>query len=121
MRGHMQQAHRVAWALTHDRWPRPCALHICDNPWCVNPSHIYEGTPADNIRDAVVRGRFKPGRSPGEANPMAKLTAADVASIRAAYVRGSSTAGLAALARRFGVSTSAVHLITSGKKWRCTL
>lgn len=49
-------AHRVAFYLTHGRWPA-VARHSCDNRGCVNPSHIVDGTHADNARDAVDRGR----------------------------------------------------------------
>jgi hypothetical protein len=49
------------------------ALHHCDNPPCVNPAHLYIGSPADNRNDAVVRGRLctvrggRAGRSVEEA------------------------------------------------------
>lgn len=32
-------------------------LHSCDNPPCVNPDHLYEGTVLDNTKDRVNRGR----------------------------------------------------------------
>jgi hypothetical protein len=55
-------AHRVAWILTHGG-PIPQGIyvcHTCDVPACVNPAHLYLGTPTDNARDVVVRGRRKP-------------------------------------------------------------
>lgn len=33
------------------------ALHYCDVPSCINPNHLYAGTPVDNNRDTVVRDR----------------------------------------------------------------
>lgn len=34
-------------------------LHTCHNRRCVNPDHVYEGTPADNGRDKAVAGRSR--------------------------------------------------------------
>ncbi len=39
--------------------PGEVAMHSCDNPPCCNPQHIELGTQAQNIRDMVLRGRWR--------------------------------------------------------------
>lgn len=50
--------HRLAWQfwrgeIPKDRW----VLHRCDNKRCFNPDHLFLGTHADNMMDAVVKKR----------------------------------------------------------------
>lgn len=33
------------------------ACHRCDNPYCVNPEHLFPGTQLDNIHDCMAKGR----------------------------------------------------------------
>lgn len=33
-------------------------LHRCDNPPCINPRHLYKGTPSNNRSDALERDRW---------------------------------------------------------------
>ena len=54
------RAHRTAWELL--RGPIPDdkqVLHHCDVRCCVNPDHLYLGTPQDNTDDRITRGRAR--------------------------------------------------------------
>jgi hypothetical protein len=51
-------AHRVSYALANGGIPDGAQiLHRCDVPGCCNPSHLYAGTPQQNIDDMHNRGR----------------------------------------------------------------
>jgi hypothetical protein len=81
-------------------------LHKCDNPPCVNPEHLFLGTPKDNIADMIAKGR---------ARPFTKLSKENVISIRAGYSSGVS---YRALAEKYRVSEANVRLVAKGKTWR---
>ena len=56
--GRVHKAHRVAYILAFGEVPNGAhVLHSCDNPHCVNPSHLRPGTHTDNMQDKVLRGR----------------------------------------------------------------
>ncbi len=104
------KAHRVAYELLEGPIPEGMMLcHHCDNPKCVNPSHMFIGAAADNNRDCMEKGRH--GCPRGEKHPNSKLSDADVAAIRASNQRGVD------LARLYGVATSTISEILS-YKWR---
>lgn len=81
--------------------------HRCDNRSCVNPDHLFVGTPADNSRDMVRKGR----QARGVRNSQSKLTPGDVRAIRA------SPLSLRAIADRYGMSPSQMHRIRAGLSW----
>lgn len=57
----VRPAHRVAYILTYGDIPDGILVcHKCDNPKCVNPNHLFLGTPKDNYDDGRRKGRIKP-------------------------------------------------------------
>jgi hypothetical protein len=54
-----KKAHQVAFFFSRGHWPK-YLMHSCDNPACVNPEHLREGTHTENVRDAYAKGRKKP-------------------------------------------------------------
>jgi hypothetical protein len=102
-------AHRLAFELFYGHQPRLWVLHSCDNPPCVNPHHLREGTPSDNTRDAYARGRAD---KKGERNPNAKITEQDVIAIR------KSTLSDKELSKIYGLNYRICGHIRTGKAWK---
>jgi HNH endonuclease len=116
-KGKLEYAHRLSYALHHGALPvghEGYICHTCDAPACVNPAHLYRGTPKDNQGDAWRRRRHLrlPGWKMGERNGRARLTEADVHAIRASTERPS------VVARRYGLSPDYVTVIRQFKAWK---
>ena len=116
---HGYMAHRIAWTLANGK-PRDCVLHKCDNPPCVRPDHLFEGTRADNNADKMIKGRYVYRRRNrerrGEEMHNAKLTEPIVAECR---IRNANGETVASLAREYGVNGSAMDSAVKGRTWKC--
>ena len=55
VRGYL--AHRIAFTVHTGRQPQDYVCHTCDNPGCVNPKHLWEGTNSDNMHDMSHKKR----------------------------------------------------------------
>jgi HNH endonuclease len=112
----MAWVHRISWELTNG--PIPDGIEVChncpggDNPRCVNPSHLFLGTHADNMRDAARKGQM----AKGERRPTSKLTDATVRLIRMRYAAGGITQQ--ALADEHGVSISQICGVVNRATWK---
>ncbi len=82
-------AHRIAFTLTHKYDPKDLRIcHTCDNPPCCNPSHLFEGTMADNMLDKVLKGRARGNVNRGESVATSRLTNRQADQIRKLYLVG---------------------------------
>ncbi len=113
---HKECAHRISWTMHNGPIPDGLyVLHNCpggDNPACVNPAHLFLGTPDDNMKDAAKKGRMPRGVT----HHNVKLSGDDVAAIRKLYSPRIYSTYM--LAKQFGVGQSAIFKIVKHKNWK---
>lgn len=111
--GEKLAAHRLSFRAFVGPTRGKYVCHKCDVPPCVNPDHLFLGTPKQNMRDMISKGR---ARFPsGERCWRSKLTWGLVREIRGRHTQGE---GKKELAAAFGVSWSQIHGIVEGNYWR---
>jgi hypothetical protein len=106
--GEVVGAHRVSYELFVGPIPDGAFIcHKCDVPSCVNPSHLFAGTQADNMRDCAAKGR----RARGRKHHWAVLTDEQVRAIRLDRRMGKE------IGPEYGVTAACVWAIKRGDRW----
>lgn len=105
----------LAHTLGRPLLPAMQACHTCDNPPCVEPSHLWEGTAEENSRDRDAKGRGARGLTNGRS----RLTPAAVRDIRARYIPGNNQheGNVSTLAAEFGVKPPAIRDVVRRRTW----
>jgi len=107
------RAHRIAYELFYKESTQgKLVCHICDNPPCINPEHLFLGTAKENTQDMVKKQRH----NHGERHHFAKLTKQAVLDMRKRHKQGNIT--IAQLASEYGVSPSSARKAIVGLMWR---
>ena len=105
---HTVGTHRYSWIFAHGPIPDGFVVcHMCDNPPCVNPNHLFLGTIKDNVWDCVRKGR----NARGERNGHSKLTDEIVREIK-------STCNVLELSKKYDVSVRTILDLVFDKSWR---
>lgn len=106
-------AHRFSYELAGGAIPEKYhCCHHCDTPSCVNPKHIFVGTPKDNMVDRDKKGRM----DIRHLQVPRKLSVQSVIAIRSAYRSGGVSQST--LANKYQVNQSVISRIVNCKDWK---
>ena len=121
--GGLVRIHREVWKRDNGEIPEGMEIcHKCDTPACIESSHLFAASHADNIRDMWGKGRghkhygntHTKGKSvnAGSRHGLSKLTERAVIEIRA------SSENYKLLAERYGVKPNHINRVRSGRAWK---
>lgn len=105
--------HRYVYAQYHgiELTSEDHVLHSCDNPRCIEITHLYLGNHVLNMADMVQKGRS----ARGSRNPKAKFTEEIVEEVKSLILQGLSDTDLAL---EYNMSRAAIWKIRHGLSWQ---
>jgi len=112
--GKTTRAHRVSWIFAYGDIPEGMLVcHKCDNPPCVNPRHLFLGTPKDNVNDMILKGRSVYSGRKKLAEPSYKSMISDELANCIAKEYWESPVSRKTLSSRYGISEYHISLIVN--------
>lgn len=116
LNGKYDVAHRVSFKAFKGSIPDGYFVcHSCDNPSCINPAHLFLGTPLDNSLDMRGKNRAPKHFAGGITSWLSKLDDDKVLAIRKRRLEG---ARLNELSIAFNVSMATISMICNRKTWK---
>ena len=106
--------HRKLYYENTGDWPE-VVRHKCDNPRCINLTHLIGGTAVENMQDMKERGRAGDCRNFGKHNGRTVLTPDNVREIRRRYTPQCRVHGGSALAREFNIGRTQITRVVTGE------
>lgn len=114
--GNTMRTHRLKYCLTESivLTKGLCVCHSCDNPSCLNPSHLWVGTTMDNTADRNAKQRTE-GPGKGINHPNTSFTEADILTIRTTPINKGTVTNLA---KFYGVHAETIRAILKRRSWK---
>jgi len=107
--------HRLSYQMFKGEIPVGLLVcHHCDNRLCVNPEHLFLGTPDDNMQDKVKKNRQS--KLCLKYSKRAKLSVEKVKEIRYLFTK-TPHIKVAELSKIYGVSESLLYRVRKGERW----
>jgi hypothetical protein len=110
--GSLMGAHRASWIIVNGAIPSGMFIcHYCDVKTCVNPAHLFAGSPLLNMQDMMEKGRDLLGRRK-QGDKIKRLSDEE-----ARYVIA-STLSHAQLGKKFGVHRGTIQQIKARRTYK---